>query len=99
PLVGSVGVGGCCQTWTALAGKWATDPHYGISILTVYKAMLDYAIPEQLVAAGLAPPGSAPPLPAVPTAPAGPTLPAMLPSVGPATTAAPKAPTLAPTGP
>ncbi|MDQ6949005.1 MAG: hypothetical protein M3256_22785, partial [Actinomycetota bacterium] len=97
--VGPVGVGGCCQTWMALAGKWATDPHYGISILTVYKAMLDYAIPEQLVAAGLAPPGSAPPLPAVPTAPAGPTLPAMLPSVGPATTAAPKAPTLAPTGP
>lgn len=99
PLVGAVGVGGCCQTWTALAGKWATDPNYGISILTVYKSMLDYAIPERLVAAGLAPPGSAPPLPVVPAAPAGPTLPAVLPSTGPATTTAPRAPTLAPTSP
>jgi hypothetical protein len=99
PLVGPVGVGGCCQTWTALAGKWATDPSYGISILTVYKSMLDYAIPERLVAAGLAPPGSAPPLPPVPAAPAGPTLPAVLPSVGPATTNAPRPPTLAPITP
>lgn len=91
PLVGPVGVGGCCPTWTALAGTWATDPSYGISILTVYKAMLDFAIPEQLVAAGLAPPGSAPPLPAVPPAPAAPTLPA--------TPAAPRPPTLAPISP
>ena len=99
PLIGPIGVGGCCATWSALAGTWATNPHYGISILTVYKSMLDYAIPEQLVAAGLAPPGSAPPLPVVPAAPAGPTLPAVLPSVGPATTDAPRAPTLAPTSP
>ncbi|MDQ6838405.1 MAG: glucosaminidase domain-containing protein, partial [Actinomycetota bacterium] len=99
PLVGPVGVGGCCPTWTSLAGKWATDPNYGISILTVYKAMLDYAIPEQLVAAGLAPPLSAPPLPAVPAAPAGPVLPAVLPPTAPATTSPPKPPTLAPRSP
>ena len=25
PLLGSVGVGGCCPTWMALAGKWASS--------------------------------------------------------------------------
>ena len=63
--------------------------------MTVYKSILDYAIPEHLVAAGLAPPGSAPPLPVVPPPPQGPPLPAVLPSVGPTTTGAPRAPTCA----
>ncbi len=94
PLIGPVGVGGCCQTWMALAGTWATDPSYGISILTVYKAILDFAIPEQLIAAGLAPPGSAPPLPVIPSVAPGAPGP-----VVPPTTEVVRAPTLAPTGP
>ena len=53
PLLGSVGVGGCCPTWMALAGKWASSTAYGISILTVYRQMLTWLIPQRLVAAGL----------------------------------------------
>jgi hypothetical protein len=52
-LVGSVGVGGCCSTWTALAGTWASSLTYGISIMTVYDQMLKWAIPERLQQAGL----------------------------------------------
>ena len=33
PLIGPVGVGGCCATWTSLAGTWASSPTYGIAIL------------------------------------------------------------------
>ena len=54
PLVGPVGVGGCCPTWMALAGKWASSLAYGISIMTIYHQMLTWVIPQRLVAAGLA---------------------------------------------
>jgi Mannosyl-glycoprotein endo-beta-N-acetylglucosaminidase len=53
PLVGSVGVGGCCTTWTALGGTWASSPTYGISILTVYEHMLTWAVADRLAGAGL----------------------------------------------
>jgi hypothetical protein len=55
PLVGPVGVGGCCQTWIALAGTWATSTTYGVAIMTVYRRMLDWLIPHRLAAAGLKP--------------------------------------------
>jgi hypothetical protein len=61
PLLGSIGVGGCCPTWLALAGKWASSTAYGISILTIYQRMLNWLIPQRLVDAGLlAPPKPAP---------------------------------------
>ena len=53
PLVGNVGIGGCCPTWMALAGKWASSLVYGISIMTIYHQMLTWVIPQRLVAAGL----------------------------------------------
>jgi Mannosyl-glycoprotein endo-beta-N-acetylglucosaminidase len=53
PLVGRVDVAGCCQTWLALSGVWATATDYGYIILNVYKEMLDWAIPQRLGAAGL----------------------------------------------
>ena len=56
PLIGNVGVGGCCPTWMALAGKWATSTVYGISIMTVYQQMLASVIPARLLAAGLTAP-------------------------------------------
>ncbi len=55
-LRGPIGVGGCCQTWTALAGKWASSVVYGISIMTVYDQMLTWVIPRRLLAAGLVKP-------------------------------------------
>ena len=53
PLIGPVGVGGCCTTWTSLAGTWASSPIYGIAILSVYDQMLSWAIPKRLAVAGL----------------------------------------------
>ena len=53
PLIGPVGVGGCCDTWMALAGTWASSLSYGISILTVYNQMLTWLIPQRLVQAGI----------------------------------------------
>lgn len=53
PLVGNVGVAGCCPTWLSLGGVWATAIDYGYEILNVYKEILDWAIPERLAAAGL----------------------------------------------
>ncbi|HEX3427046.1 MAG TPA: glucosaminidase domain-containing protein [Acidimicrobiales bacterium] len=53
PLVGRVGVAGCCQTWLALSGVWATNPNYGYEILKVYQEILNWAIPVRLAAAGL----------------------------------------------
>jgi hypothetical protein len=63
PLIGPVGVGGCCSTWVALAGKWATSKTYGVEILSIYKQILDWVIPQRLLAAGLVPPGSVKPAP------------------------------------
>lgn len=51
-LIGT-GVGGCCQTWTQLAGKWASSTAYGISIMTVYHGMLSWLIPQEEMAVGL----------------------------------------------
>jgi hypothetical protein len=69
-LIGNVGIGGCCPTWMALAGTWASSLIYGISIMTVYHQMLNWAITQRLVAAGLLPPPKAPAAKVVP-APAG----------------------------
>ena len=74
PLIGSVGVGGCCPNWMALAGKWASSTVYGISIMTIYQQMLAWAIPQHLTAAGLTAPGA-------PQVGVGPTL-AQLPNSG-----------------
>lgn len=51
PMAG--GVRGCCTTWLALSGVWATNPNYGYEIMGIYKEMLDWAIPRQLLADGL----------------------------------------------
>jgi hypothetical protein len=34
---------GCCATWESLTGVWATDPTYGVQILTLYQGMLAFA--------------------------------------------------------
>ena len=60
PLIGPVGVGGCCPTWIDLAGTWASSLSYGISIMTVYHQMLAWLIPQRLVSAGLMTPRPAP---------------------------------------
>ena len=46
PLVNSKlhGPAGCCQTWTQLTKKWASDPNYGPKILSVYEAMLEWLL-------------------------------------------------------
>jgi hypothetical protein len=54
PLVGRVSVVGCCQTWLALTGVWASAPAYGYEVLTIYRQMVDWALFPRLVAAGLA---------------------------------------------
>jgi Mannosyl-glycoprotein endo-beta-N-acetylglucosaminidase len=59
PLIGPVGVGGCCTTWMALAGTWASSLSYGISILTIYNQMLTWLIPQRLLQVGILPPGRA----------------------------------------
>jgi hypothetical protein len=55
-FIGNGGVGGCCQTWMALAGKWASSLVYGISIMTIYNQMLTWYIPQRLVQLGLVKP-------------------------------------------
>ena len=52
------GIGGCCDTWTKLAGHWATSTVYGISIMTVYHQMLAWLIPQQEQTVGLITPTS-----------------------------------------
>jgi hypothetical protein len=59
--IGASGIGGCCSTWMALAGRWASSIIYGISIMTVYNQMLSWVIPERLQQAGLAAPKPPPP--------------------------------------
>lgn len=51
--IGGSGIGGCCATWTQLAGKWASSTVYGISIMTVYHQMLTWLIPQEEMSAGL----------------------------------------------
>jgi hypothetical protein len=60
PLVGRVGVIGCCQTWLSLTGVWASAPAYGYEVLSIYREMVEWALLPRLVAAGLAPPPAAP---------------------------------------
>jgi hypothetical protein len=57
-VIGGTGVGGCCQTWTQLAGKWASSTVYGISIMTVYNQMLQWLIPQEELSNGLIAPNS-----------------------------------------
>ena len=100
PLIGKVGVGGCCSTWVALAGTWASNRQYGLEILTLYKKMLDWAIPQRLLATGLptpagtvaAPPGTEPTGPSAPE----PGVPG--PGVNAPATAPPAAPAATPAG-
>ena len=35
---------GCCQTWESLTGVWATDPTYGVQILSIYAQMVSSAV-------------------------------------------------------
>ena len=60
-VIGGTGVGGCCSTWTKLAGVWASSTVYGISIMTVYERMLTWVIPQREVAVGLIAPTAATP--------------------------------------
>jgi hypothetical protein len=53
PLIGDVTVAGCCPTWLALTGVWATSTSYGYAILRVYQKMVEYALPLRATAAGL----------------------------------------------
>jgi hypothetical protein len=77
-VIGATGVGGCCQTWTQLAGKWASSTVYGISIMTVYNQMLQWLIPQAELSNGLITPNQVAargpelaPLPGSPPATAG----------------------------
>ena len=36
-------VRGCCSTWMALAGVWATNREYGVKILTLYDELLRFS--------------------------------------------------------
>lgn len=38
---------GCCPTWNALTGHWATSPTYGTEILDVYASMLAFSVSVQ----------------------------------------------------
>jgi hypothetical protein len=53
PLPGPIGETGCCPTWMALTGVWATAQDYGYNILTLYRQMLEWALPRQRSSAGL----------------------------------------------
>ncbi len=53
PLTGQVGVSGCCQTWMALSGVWATAQDYGYNILNLYRQMLEWALPRRKASVGL----------------------------------------------
>jgi hypothetical protein len=44
---------GCCPTWTALGGVWATDAGYGGRILGYYAAMLDWLVAVRTARFGL----------------------------------------------
>jgi hypothetical protein len=53
PLPASAGPNGCCRTWMALTGVWATASNYGYAILKLYKQMVEWVIPRRLAGAGL----------------------------------------------
>jgi Mannosyl-glycoprotein endo-beta-N-acetylglucosaminidase len=54
------GVDGCCATWMALSGIWASSPAYGYDILTIYQGMLSWALQQELVGTGLVQPPPTP---------------------------------------
>jgi len=54
-LVAGLGIAGCCRTWMALSGVWASNPNYGYIILSVYKEMVDWALEHELEKTGLLP--------------------------------------------
>jgi len=56
-----VGVRGCCATWMALAGVWATNRQYGISILKLYDDLLRFSVQRRDAAAAAAAATPAPP--------------------------------------
>ena len=39
----SSSVRGCCASWMALSGVWATGTSYGVKILTLYRELVDFA--------------------------------------------------------
>ena len=41
------GIEGCCLTWMALSGIWASSPAYGYDILNIYNEMLTWALPPR----------------------------------------------------
>jgi hypothetical protein len=47
------GIAGCCSTWLSLAGTWASTPTYGYDILNIYNQMVAWALPRDLLSAGL----------------------------------------------
>jgi Mannosyl-glycoprotein endo-beta-N-acetylglucosaminidase len=53
PLPARAGPSGCCGTWMALTGVWATASNYGYTILGLYKRMVEWAIPRRSANAGL----------------------------------------------
>ncbi|HLY82904.1 MAG TPA: glucosaminidase domain-containing protein [Acidimicrobiales bacterium] len=53
PLGLTVGPTGCCPTWMALTGVWATASNYGYAILTLYKHIVEWVLPRRLSGAGL----------------------------------------------
>lgn len=54
-LDAGLGVAGCCRTWMALSGVWASNPNYGYDILLVYQEMVNWAIGNELQETGLLP--------------------------------------------
>jgi len=53
PLTKIPSVSGCCPTWLALTGVWATATSYGFAILNTYRAMVVWALARRSAAAGL----------------------------------------------
>jgi hypothetical protein len=53
PLPAKAGPSGCCGTWMALTGVWATASNYGYAILKLYKLMVEWVIPRRSASAGL----------------------------------------------
>jgi hypothetical protein len=53
PLGLTVGPTGCCPTWMALTGVWATASNYGYAILTLYKHIVEWVLPRRSSGAGL----------------------------------------------
>ncbi|MBM3661719.1 MAG: hypothetical protein FJW94_02325 [Actinobacteria bacterium] len=54
-------VRGCCSTWMALAGVWATNQEYGVKILTLYDDLLRFSAQRQASAAAAGPSTVVPP--------------------------------------